>query len=237
MPAAIDQFYERLRTEWLPRFCLPPKRGLERSEFREGSNRVSELDAADFLRAIDSGVVVEKSGGTFWSERSYVQEQLVWQGLKRISPRPLTLWLEPVITIATLARLHLDYGWPATQLGMQSRDWAFDFAVYEARPRDAILIAGEVKKTKREVERLMEDVSTYAGSGATEPASKHPRHVNSYKKWNALRNARVPLIWAVGPNGYSTLRKISYEGRRAQLTPVPLDALDGPGIIRSEPST
>jgi hypothetical protein len=88
---------------------------------------VSSRDAQDFLRAIDHKVVTVESGGRFRVPQSKSHEVIFWEHSTLVSPRPKTLRLESIITIAAVARLHLDFGWPIESLGMQSEDWAFDF--------------------------------------------------------------------------------------------------------------
>ena len=63
--------------------------------------------------------------------QSKTHEVIFWEHSTLITPRPITLWLEPVITIAAVARLHLDYGWPVDCLGMQSEDSAFDVMAFK----------------------------------------------------------------------------------------------------------
>jgi hypothetical protein len=46
----------------------------------------------------------------------------------------MTLWVEPIITIGALSRLHFEFGWPAAMLGMQTDDYAFDFVCREPAP-------------------------------------------------------------------------------------------------------
>jgi hypothetical protein len=41
------------------------------------------------------------------------------------------VWIEPVVTIAAMARLHFEFGWPISCLGMQSKTWAFDLMGYK----------------------------------------------------------------------------------------------------------
>ena len=94
----------------------------------------------------------KKSGGFFLAPLSKAREQIFWTGSKNVDPRPLTLWIEPIITIGALAKLHVLYGWPAEKLGTQSKTWAFDLVGYGANKNDELL-ACEVKKSKAKQKR------------------------------------------------------------------------------------
>lgn len=206
----LQRFTHRLQTEWLPAFCADPKRQFSLSGFKESSVSVTDFDAGNFLKALDSGLVYDAGGGRYHCARSNAQEQIFWEGLKSVHPRPLTLWLEPVITIATMARLRFDFGWTAEVLGMQSKDWAFDFAVYRSATDKNERIAGEVKKSKAEIDELVLHLRAYGHTGATAPLSAHSKHINSFKKWTALLRCRAPLFWAVGPGDYTRIFEVQY---------------------------
>ena len=111
--------------------------------------------------------------------------------------------------MGTMARLGLDFGWPAEVLGMQSKDWAFDFVVYHSSDTSERIV-GEVKKTAVEVDSLIADLSSYGKTGATAPLSSDARHLNSFKKWVSLVKSKVPLFWAVGPGNYTRLFEMHY---------------------------
>ena len=129
---AQHEFWRRLNEEWLPAFCNDPNRCYSTEAFNVGSKIVTELDARDFLRAMDHKVVSFDSGGRFRMPQSKTHEVIFWEHSTLVTPRPITLWLEPVITIAAVARLHLDYGWPIECLGMQSEDSAFDVTAFKS---------------------------------------------------------------------------------------------------------
>ena len=210
MSTNLQRFTHRLQTEWLPAFCADPKRLFSPSGFKEFSITITEVDAGNFLRALDSGLVYDAGGGRYHCARSNAQEQIFWEGQKSIEPRPLTLWIEPVITIATMARLRFDFGWPAEVLGMQSKDWAFDFAVYRSATDKNEWIAGEVKTSSAEIDELVLHLRAYGQTGATAPLSTLPKHINSFKKWTALLRCRAPLFWAVGPGNYTRAFEVQY---------------------------
>jgi hypothetical protein len=236
MTTNLQLFRKRLQAEWLPTFCTDPNRQFSLSGFKESSITITDFDAGNFLRALDNGLVYDAGGGRYHCARSNAQEQIFWEGLKSIQPRPLALWLEPVITIGTMARLRFDFGWPAEVLGMQSKDWAFDFAVYRSATDKNERIAGEVKKSSAEIDELVLQLRAYGQTGATAPLSVHPKHINSFKKWTALLRCRAPLFWAVGPGDYTRIFEVQYgpEGT-AIFTDVDFCRLSAPEFERMSP--
>lgn len=187
MPDALDRFAERLESEWLPDFCSAPKRNLPTEGFvRAGIAKLSEHDAYWFMRAIDENLV-ESREGQFRAARSAALEQIFWSGLRTSEPRTITLWIEPVITIGALARLHHEHGWPLALLGMQSKTWAFDLVGYDHAGNERL--ACEVKKNHREIDQLVSFMTAYA---AEQPSDSEPLGVkqrNAYRKVKGIRRS------------------------------------------------
>ncbi|MDY0021489.1 hypothetical protein, partial [Arenimonas caeni] len=152
-------------------------------------------------------------------------EQIFWEGPKRDSPRSITLWLEPVITIGTLARLAYDLGWPAERLGMQTIDYAFDLAAYREGGQQGLVIACEVKKTQAEVDHLISDLQFHREEPEAGPRSSKPRHLNSYRKWLSMRRCQPSLLWVVGPGAYECTFELRHSVDSIGLNQVPLEAL------------
>jgi hypothetical protein len=148
----LQQFLHRVLEDWLKVYCSDMKRCYDPQGFDRTSVKVAEADARDCMLAIDHGVVYDLQGGRYRACMSSANEVLFWEGRKDKPIRRITLWLEPVITFAALARLHLVYNWPKEKLGMQPKGWAFDLAAYQ--DGDASRILGEVKKSGAELKRL-----------------------------------------------------------------------------------
>ena len=203
------EFRRRLYNEWLPAFCKDERRQYPLDGFRDDSITVSDFDAANFLTAFEKGLVRDQGGGRYLCAQSKAQEQLFWEGSRAKSPRPITLWLEPIITIATAARLRFSFGWPEELIGMQSKDWAFDFAAFRPGDLENEHIAGEVKKSAREIDLLLEDILGFCDSQIVECPSDKPHVVNSFKKWVAIRERKPTLFWAVGPDDYTKVFRVS----------------------------
>lgn len=223
---AYQDFERRLYEEWLPGFCHDSKRQLSTSGFKGESIKISEFDAENFIRALDSGLVKDSGGGRYRCEKSNAFEQIFWTGLKAIKPRPLTLWLEPVITIGTIARLGLDLGWPSDLLGMQSKGWAFDFIVLEGNNSSQEYIAGEVKKTERELDNLILNLKQFGKERVIDLPANEQKKGNSFKKWKALMDRKAPFLWAVGPNNYTHAFSIQYKSNnRANFSSIEVGEL------------
>lgn len=223
MPAieSIAEFRERVMRKWLPVFCHDARRQYPLEGFRETSIVVSAEDAHDCMYAIDCGLVIDHGGGRYRAARSTAFEQLFWTGLRTLVPRPVILWVEPVITFAALARLHRDYGWPSELLGTQPKSWAFDLAAHEPTDPSCYRILGEVKKTVQEAEALIADLRQLS-RGESSSASR----INSRKKWSGLLAAKPSILWIVGPGGYSKVFSVAYKASaEATLADSTADAL------------
>lgn len=205
---ALLEFERLLNCELVPEFCALPARGCTPAGYKEPNPPLSDFDAIHFLRGWKAGLMKSDGLGRYRARRNGSVEQFFWEGSKSASPRPFSLWLEPVITLGAMARLHLDFGWPAEDIAAQSIDYAFDVVAYRVGC-DAETIAGEVKKTKRECDDLLSMMTKFGVQpNALEPVGGKSR--NAYKKVAALRNRRAPIFWLIGPQGYSRVFDVRY---------------------------
>lgn len=197
--SALDEFEHKIHTQWLGPFCH--NRGYVHWEFVEDSlNKLSEADARDFMSAIDSGLVIHQAGA-FEAPCSKAKEYVFWEGPADLSPRRLTLWLEPIITIAGLWRMHRDYGWPAERLGAQSSSYAFDFVGYEADQTTEFVLC-EVKPTRKALDLLINLMQKHRGTPKEAVNECPPAEKNALKKVIALRESHSRTFWALGPDNY-----------------------------------
>jgi hypothetical protein len=197
---ATEVFQDRLLLDWLPSFC--GKRGYSLDGFvRAGLEKLSERDAADFIDALDVGLVTHNEG-TFQSPMSKAREQIFWEGAKTANPRRITLWHEPIITIAVLRRLQRDHHWPADRLGLQSADWAFDLVAYERDNPSIERMACEVKKSAREINTLIDHMQHYLKAPEDILPSLKPVQRNAFKKVIGLRKTQAATFWAAGPDNH-----------------------------------
>jgi hypothetical protein len=59
------ELWRRLESEWLPAYCNDPTRCYAIEAFKADAKKVADVDARDFLRALDRNVVSLESGGRF----------------------------------------------------------------------------------------------------------------------------------------------------------------------------
>lgn len=216
----LQRFSQRLHADWLVVYCKDSRRNYDPRGFKEASITVAEVDAKDCMLAIDHGVVSDTGGGRYRAHRSSAHEVLFWEGHKTKTPRPITLWHEPVITFAALARLHLQHGWPRDGLGMQPKGWAFDLAAYDPRVDHPPQVLGEVKKSSAELKRLREELLNLSNGATAESVS-----TNSAKKWLALLETKPSTVWLLGPNEESYVYALNYAGNGCTLREVSNSAL------------
>ena len=227
MATSLDIFAKRLNEEWLPSFCNASHRNYSSEGFKkETIARLDEFDASWFLQAINDGLVSELDG-FFIAPKSKAKEQIFWQGSKAKSPRPITLWVEPIITMGALARLHEEFGWPIKNLGMQSKTWAFDLVGYKTNSNQEIL-ACEVKKHNKEILSLLNFMQFYSSKEPidTEPDNSVER--NAYRKVKGIRESWPSVFWALGPDGQGQvflIQRIS-GGQTFDLRPTDFQALN-----------
>jgi len=200
MTDVMTLFTSRLYAEWLPNFCNAPHRNYSVDSFKEKSiSSLSEFDAHWFLKAIDAGLVTETEG-FFTAPLSKAKEQIFWQGIKSKKPRPITLWVEPIITIGALARLNIEFGWPIEKLGMQSKTWAFDLVGYGSTSDDEQMVC-EVKKDSKEIDALLKFMNFHSPKDPMRQEPINSKERNAYRKVQGVRRTWPALFWALGPNG------------------------------------
>lgn len=216
----VSRFTDRLYNEWLPAFSnnRTLRNSPEESFQPESLSRLTDFDADWFLTAVDSGVVVHEAG-FFRAPQSKATEQLFSSGSKDRVPRPLTLWIEPIITIGAVARLRQEFLWPTQCLGMQSSGLAFDIVGYSNDLQKERLVA-EVKKTSYELQLLINLMSEYAGDAElVEPTGKTEK--NAYRKVKSIRSKLPDVFWALGPQGEGQVFRVRRRDFRSfELVPV-----------------
>jgi hypothetical protein len=231
--AALDEFWDLVERELLPAY-------LDDNAYRPGGfdkdvHAVGESDAEWFLAALRSGLVERLPRGELWLPGSPSRTTLFWEHEKAISPRPVTLFVEGLVTVATAARLHLIFSWPKWCLGFESSDEAFDLVGLLPR-REHEWLAAEAKASAAGVEQLITMVKDCASKGAHDDCLKgKPTVLNAHRKWLGLVRSRAPVFFAFGPNRdwhvfemtYGPSKRVVFKeaSESALRCPVPLSAM------------
>jgi hypothetical protein len=104
------RFTNLLEQRLIPDYCSDSARGMNPAGFRANRTPISEIDMADFLRGWDAQLLVHVGNGQYRSPRGGAVELFFWEGRKANTPRTFTIWVEPIITLAVLARMHFFLG-------------------------------------------------------------------------------------------------------------------------------
>ncbi|WP_156256501.1 hypothetical protein [Sandarakinorhabdus oryzae] len=203
------KFDALIKAQLIPDFCTDEYALIVPDGFDEKSNRVAEADAEDFLRAWETGLASHLGRGRYLFASGRLKEQFFWEGSKEAAPRKFTLWLEPIITLGAIGRLHLDHGWPVSRLRSQSNDGAFDLLAIAANGVD-ISISGEVKKTEREADQLIELMIEFGQNHSALEPSKGKLQ-NAFRKVRSLRSNISPILWIIGPDRYERIFQVNYQ--------------------------
>lgn len=229
MDPHLQEFTHRLQSDWLPAYCKDAKRQYDRAGFKPASVKVTPEDARDFLRALDAEpqLVWDLGGCRFRAHRSACFQNIFWEGPKAVTPRSITLSMEPVITIAWLARLHLDFGWPKECLGTESKKWEFDLVAHRPHSDENEYLAGEIKKTRAELEEMLNHLRMSCDGPADRDQTGMTRlQKNAHKKYLSLVRRRVRYFLAASPGGLGRLFEVNHEPHDAlRLNEVPLGRL------------
>jgi hypothetical protein len=215
----------RIEQQLLPTYCRARSYSID--GFKPHSvEKVTAEDARNFLRALDAQLAEFLPDGRYRLPQSRATEVLFWEGWKSKTPRSITLSLEPLITLASIARLHLDFGWPKQCLGTQPRTWAFDLSASLPSALESEHIVGEVKKSAAELDALLRDMNYFcATSPSAQPAKGDPRR-NAFKKWQRLRDTDSSYFWAIGPGANDHLFEVLRSSRHEiSLQKIPVDML------------
>lgn len=227
MSDLISIFTNRIYNDWLPEFCNAPHRNYSIDGFKADSiAKLSEFDATWFLKAIEIGLVAELNG-CFTAPQSKAKEQIFWEGRKVIKPRPITLWIEPIITIGALARLYEEFEWPVDNLGAQSKTWAFDLVCYDNTISNEYIVC-EVKKHPKEIMDLLKFMNIYCSKDPEIQEPTNSKERNAYRKVQGIRRTWPSIFWALGPKNESHVFHIRRDGKTQRFY---LDIADESALI------
>jgi hypothetical protein len=208
----LIEFSDRLWNEWLPTYCHDPKRGFALAGYKASSNKVTPVDAWDFLRALDSHVVEDCGGGRYRLNKRGRRNHLLGRAKGQITTANYVVdgaSHHDRVGGALAPRLRL-----ATELlgdGVAQRAVRFHAFLSEASATEHI--AGEVKNSVKGLDLLLENLVKTCRDPALQMATATAAQVNAYRKWEGLCRSRAPLFWAVGPGGVSHLFQVSYRSQ------------------------
>jgi hypothetical protein len=192
----VDRLGVLIRRRWLPAF-VAANPGTSVDAYHESP--VLPQEAAGFLRALDSGVLLmaeDQEGrqtglGRLPGYRAYYCYPLLYRPVKALPD--VYLWREWLTHAAVAARLHLDFGYPKHVLALEED--AFDVVVHGRQNEP--LIAVEVKKSAKELTQMVERLHVLS-HGTFDPWCGE-KLSNSDKKYRGLLALRPPFFWAVSP--------------------------------------
>lgn len=204
-----NQFINQVKI-WASNYAK--EKGLE--QFTLLLTDLHEDEAIGFLKAIKSGIlVVNDIGGCelpniHRADRKPTEPSSIF-GKKKENVVFIT-WREYVTQVGAVATLVTDYGWPVELVALDPRDWTFDVAGLQAASKDSFMvIAGEAKKTKKELLLLLKQMNEASYSKLSVLASKSVTK-DGHKKYMGLLQERPLYFWAMAP-GINKYFKLSYE--------------------------
>jgi hypothetical protein len=107
--------------------------------------------------------------------------------------------------------------------------WAFDAVGYKSESDPSMLIACEVKKSRKEIDALISHMQSFGlqpplSSEQLEQLNKTEK--NAYRKVKALRERNASTFWAVGPERYEKVFSVDYrEEEVIEFEPISSQAL------------
>src|SRR5437870_3796794 len=130
-----------------------------------------------------------------------------WPGLRAVHGSPVFVgregtsqrtyrYREAVLQIATLAELHLSYGWPLSSLEYESGppDWYFDLLIFDEPDNNSLVMAVDTKPTPGALEEPMRELEECASRDShLEGDCGH----NQHGKYEGLRSLRPSYFLAV----------------------------------------
>jgi hypothetical protein len=185
--------------------------------------------AQGFLRGLDAGLFPVEDGEVEWPGPTpegwpkASTPNVYWEGRKDQLPRPISAGREALVTVAAVSDLHLDYGWPLDRIRIESPAkegagrYALDFLVLG--PHDEAILAGEAKRSGRDLDRVLEEIQACAAMGRHSIDDCHPSkpdRLGSHRKFGGLMAFQPPCFWAVA-EGYRRAFLVTYPGEGLTL--------------------
>ena len=164
----------------------------------------SDEEERSFLRAFDGGLAVldEKAGCTLPTLRRIprppTQVSSLFGKKGRLEDAFYVTWREYLFQIGCAAKAIFDLGWPADHVGLDPGDQTYDLGLYESASESAaMVVAVEVKKTGKELARLLAEIEPLIGT-VVGPRFR-VRQRSDRNKYYALIDERPSWFWAICP--------------------------------------
>lgn len=152
-----EKFKYFIENKLAPEFGIP-RGGWSYISKSEKLDAISEYDAFYFMRGYEARVVTHMGRGQYLAAFGAAKQQFFSSGSTKANPRTFSIWIEPIITVAALGRLHLEFGWPKELLGLETSAYAFDASTFLSTKSKNEYIACEAKSNKREFECLISTI-------------------------------------------------------------------------------
>jgi hypothetical protein len=191
----------------LPALARP---GEDAPEYLQPAVEITPEEAQGFFRAIDSRLFELEPDAQcrpVGLRAGYYCYELLYRPLKAGSE--VRLWREWLTHAGAVASLHLDYRYPRYEIALDVD--AFDVLAYS--PLNQPLLAVEAKKSSKELDRMLAEMS----------GLQPPLLSNAAKKYRGLLALRPEFFLAVAP-GISRAYAVHYPDdravQRAELIPI-----------------
>jgi hypothetical protein len=181
---------------------------------------ITAEEADGFFRAIDAGLFELSEKGRCRPRRMRPSTGYCYPLLERPvkTENRVRLWREWLTHAAAPAILHLDYAYPLHDIALDVD--AFDVLVYS--PSNQPLVAVEVKKTSKELDKMLEEMRALEQPGWELKYDIRPS--NAAQKFRSLLALRPVYFLAAAPAGVSQAYAVSYPDDRgiqtAELTAI-----------------
>jgi hypothetical protein len=202
LPAVYkEELLARLEEEWLPPYLADY--GYAPGGYVPPRGEISKDDARWFLAGMDQGVVELLPKARLKLPASPVKAMIFWSGSTKVSPRPVTVHLEGILSAGMAARLHLEHGWSVDQLGFEYPPRkpgrrAFDLAALA--PDGSVRLVGEAKKSVKELDHVLTVIAECSVLGHHVHGSDERGVTNGHRKWEGLNACRPDVFFTFGPN-------------------------------------
>ena len=186
---------------------------------------VGWLDATHFHRAVECGLAEIDHDGSYRVVADPATNMFSRGRSDSGHPIPVIETPEHIIGLATMARLHLDFGWPKECLNGHPHESSFSIVASVFPKSSSVHIVCDVRKTVDELVRLVASVMVICRKMPLTSSQASDEDECSARRWlRIFQRDRPSLFWVIGPSGAGIVYQLSYRGVYIQLNKV-LDAV------------